>query len=851
MTAGKNKTILLVEDELIIALSEQKALEKYGYIVLTACSGEDALVLLQAGSAIDLVLMDIDLGSGAGGPETAQAILREFTIPIVFLSSHMEPEIVERTESITSYGYVVKSSSITALDASIKMAFKLFEANRKKQSTMDKLEATLAALPDLLYEFGLDGRYYDSHSPHVGLGHAEAASRAGVAGPAGRFVPDIFPPEAAEVIRASIREAHERGSSVGRQYHLGPAGTAGRRCFEVSASRMAGATDQPHFILLCRDITERKELEAQYLTANEMLQKVLDSIPQAICWKNAKFEFLGCNRIHAELFGLPDTKSIVGKTDWDLHRGEKEIRAFIEDDRKVMESDKPKYRIIERALYPDGRERWNETNKVPLHDPDGKVSGILIAYSDITEKMKIEEALAREKYLLNTLLDSTSDHIYFKDAEGRFFRNSRAHARFVGLSEPSDMAGKTDFDFFTKEHAEEALADEAAILETGRSLRKEESNLRPNKPQAWVLTEKMPFRDEKGAIVGTFGVSRDITERKLAEQALAREHSLLQALMDSTRDQIYFKDRDGKFIWCSSSNAQKFGLADPSEMVGLSDFDFFTAEHAQQAYDDELEIIRTGKLLQKEERETWTDKPDTWVYSIKQPLIDPDGSIVGTFGITRDISELKRNEERVTSLLREKDLILKEVHHRIKNNMSTIGGLLSLQASSLENPEAARALENAAGRVHSMLVLYEQLYQSQDFSEISVRDYLPPLVDRILESHPVKDFVSITKELDDFSLRPRTLQPLGIIVNELITNILKYAFAGRSSGRIGIYASEEAGMVRVRIEDDGNGIPEGIRMDGSSGFGLLLVGTLVQQLKGSIRIDRRQGTAVTLEFRNE
>lgn len=128
MKGMANKTLLLVEDEAIIALAERKALERYGYSVVVSTSGEDAIRIMQLNPGIDLILMDIDLGSGMDGTEAAAAILESNNLPIVFLSSHTEPEIVEKTEMITSYGYVVKNSSITVLDVSIKMAFKLFKA---------------------------------------------------------------------------------------------------------------------------------------------------------------------------------------------------------------------------------------------------------------------------------------------------------------------------------------------------------------------------------------------------------------------------------------------------------------------------------------------------------------------------------------------------------------------------------------------------------------------------------------------------------------------------------------------------------------------------------------------------
>ena len=139
MISGKTKTLLLVEDDILIAMSEQKDLEDYGYKVILAHSGEEAIETFHTNLNIDLIVMDINLGKGIDGTETAKIILQEKDIPILFMSSHIENEIVEKTENITSYGYVVKNSSITVLDASIKMAFKLFDTKMQLESQTKNL----------------------------------------------------------------------------------------------------------------------------------------------------------------------------------------------------------------------------------------------------------------------------------------------------------------------------------------------------------------------------------------------------------------------------------------------------------------------------------------------------------------------------------------------------------------------------------------------------------------------------------------------------------------------------------------------------------------------------------------
>lgn len=148
----KNKTILLVEDDRSISLIEMKLLQKYGYSVIQAFSGRMAVELMSSDQKIDLILMDIDLGNNMmDGTETAEIILKDHDLPIVFLSSHTEPEIVEKTERITSYGYIVKSSHITVLDASLKMAFKLFDAHKKLQESEERYKQIFDNTSDCIF----------------------------------------------------------------------------------------------------------------------------------------------------------------------------------------------------------------------------------------------------------------------------------------------------------------------------------------------------------------------------------------------------------------------------------------------------------------------------------------------------------------------------------------------------------------------------------------------------------------------------------------------------------------------------------------------------------------------------
>ena len=237
-----------------------------------------------------------------------------------------------------------------------------------------------------------------------------------------------------------------------------------------------------------------------------------------------------------------------------------------------------------------------------------------------------------------------------------------------------------------------------------------------------------------------------------------------------------------------------------------------------------------------------------WESATIAPIVNSKGEIISFIAIKEDITQRILAEEKIKKLLEEKEMILKEVHHRIKNNMSTIKGLLYIQAEALNDQSAVAALRDAENRVESMMILYDKLYRSSDFKELSVREYLPVLADEIIRSFPNRGIVEIEKSIDEIILGADTLFPLGILINELLTNIMKYAFTGRNSGVITIIASIKNNHIVLIVGDNGNGMPESVTIEKSTGFGLDLVRMLTEQIGGTIRIERGNGTRFVLEF---
>ncbi len=232
--------------------------------------------------------------------------------------------------------------------------------------------------------------------------------------------------------------------------------------------------------------------------------------------------------------------------------------------------------------------------------------------------------------------------------------------------------------------------------------------MRPDHSIRWVRCRAFPIKNQAGQVHRIAGLAEDITERKQAEEALMQERYLLHTLMDNLPDNMYFKDADSRFVRINQALTTYFGLGDPAQALGKTDFDFYTEEHAREAYADEQEIIRTGQpVVGKEEKETWLDGRVKWVSSTKMPFRDQDGQIIGTFGVSRDITDLKRLEsglrqanERLELAIRGSNICLWE--HDMPDGILERGRLSlisSLQPISDECPLPTDAA-GALARVH-------------------------------------------------------------------------------------------------------------------------------------------------------
>jgi two-component sensor histidine kinase len=213
-----------------------------------------------------------------------------------------------------------------------------------------------------------------------------------------------------------------------------------------------------------------------------------------------------------------------------------------------------------------------------------------------------------------------------------------------------------------------------------------------------------------------------------------------------------------------------------------------------------------------------------------------------------DISQRKQYEASLERQLQEKTVLLKETHHRIKNNIATVGSLLSLQADASRSAEVSAALQEAMSRLASMRELYEKMLLTDDFGKLPAGDYLDGLAQAVLQLFGATDSVELATAFDEVEMSAKQLFPLGIIVNELITNALKYAFAGRAGPRLELALKQHADGLRLLVSDNGAGLPARFDPEKTDGFGLMLVRMLCSQLKATLSVRSECGTAFVIDF---
>lgn len=497
-------------------------------------------------------------------------------------------------------------------------------------------------------------------------------------------------------------------------------------------------------------------------------------------------------------------------------------------------------------------------------------------------RRETEQAFWDSEMLYQSLVDCLPQSIFRKDTEGRFTFVNQRFCRTVGRP-PEEILGKTDADFYPSELAAKYREDDERVMDTLTVLDAIEENVRPNGERTYVQVIKTPLHDASGKVNGVQGIFWDVTERKRMEEAIEHERDLLQALLDSIPDAIYFKDRQSRFLRVSREMARMFGARDSSQVVGKTDFDFFGEAHARQAYEDEQRIIATGEpIVAKKELETWPDGRQTWALTTKMPLCDRNGNIIGTIGVSKDITtlveaerQLEKARDAAVESVRLKGEFLANMSHEIRTPMHAIigmAGLLLETELSVEQRDGAETIRRSGELLLNIIndILdfsrMEAGRMKLDHVDFDLQEVVEGTVDLLAESAHAKG-VELIYCLGDALPRRLRGDPgrLGQVLTNLIGNAIKFTDRGEIVLDIQSRETTETHTtIRAEIRDTGIGIvPEAqsrifeafsqadgstTRKYGGTGLGLAICKQLVELMGGEIGVRSQVGRGSTFWF---
>lgn len=852
MDSKETKTILLVEDEYLLTIAGVRALKSLGYEVVTAKSGEEAVKFIQENESINLILMDIDLGKGIDGTEAAKKILEIKNIPIIFHTSHSEKEFVDRVKKITRYGYVIKDSSNHILQSSIEMAFELFEALEKTDKS-EKLYHSL--FENMINGFAYCKMVYEDSIPvdftYLAVNNA-FVKQTGLTGVVGKRVTEVIP---------GIRESDPGLFAIYGRVAL----TGNPESFEIYLHALQQwftvsvySPQKEYFVAVFDVITERKLAEENLRVSEESLSITLQSIGDAVIATDLDGRITRMNAAAEKLTG------------WSFREAnnQKLLSVFnIVNSITRSHAVNPVENVIKTGeisglanhtvlISRDGKEYQIADSAAPIKDRDGVIKGVILVFSDVTEKYAAEKALRDNEIRLRAIFEQAAVGIaQINSYTGEFILVNHKYADIIGYS--LDEMTKTTFLNIT--HPDDLAEDlhnmELLIAGAINQFSIEKRYYRKDNSIVWVNLTVSPLWKKGETPNYHIAIVEDITDKKEAEEALKGSEARYKGLLRNLDAGIVVHAPDTSIIMNNPRASELLGLSE-SQMKGMVAIDPYWKFIDENKIPIPLDQYPVNRVIAKKHPLKYqilgVVRPDIsdvkWLIVNGFPFFSKAGEISEILISFIDITERKQAEDQIKSLLLEKEIILKEVHHRIKNNMSTISAVLTLQMDIITDSTAISALQDAANRVQSMMVLYDKLYQSAKYNEMSVKRYLPSLIEQIIKNFPNSRIVKTEVQVEDFILDSKKLSSIGIIINELLTNIMKYAFIGKEEGIIKISVSLQDKLVVLTIQDNGRGLPETVDFQNSTGFGLTLVSMLTKQIGGKIFVKRDELTKIILQF---
>ncbi|EFL50441.1 signal transduction histidine kinase [Solidesulfovibrio fructosivorans JJ]] len=584
------------------------------------------------------------------------------------------------------------------------------------------------------------------------------------------------------------------------------------------------------FILLYRHVAAFRRKEHELRESREQYRLVVESAPDAILIHDG-VRFVFANPEAAKLFGAASPEAIVGQ----------DVLKFVHEDSQDATTERMRRNMLlqgparlreQRYLRLDGTPIEVEVAAVPF--ALDATAGALVFVRDISRRKSIERDLRERDRAYRLLADNSHDVIFTMDPRLRPTYVSPSIRRLRGVSVKEVMA-ETIEQMMTpasaarvRQAAERLIVDDKVdpnfVSRLELELRRKEGGT------VWAEAVVRPYFDAGGEFLGVVGVLRDLTERRAVEAELRRSREFLGMLVEAIPDPVFVKDKEHRFVLVNGALCAM--LRQPAEaIVGATDYDFVAREEADVFIARDNIVLETGNEDLFEERFTDKEGRGHTLVTRKGLFVDASGARF-IVGVIRDVTQDKVRERQLRDSLLEKEVLLKEVHHRVKNNLQVISSLLFLQKDAIADPAVQEIFEESRNRIASMALIHEELYRSGDLARVDLKEYLERLVPKVVQSLRGQKSIGFALNLAECRVTVDKAIPFGLIINELVTNAAKHAFADRQEGNIRLTVTREGVQVQAVVEDDGVGLPQNFHPDAVKSLGMQLIVQLTRQLRG-------------------
>jgi len=595
---------------------------------------------------------------------------------------------------------------------------------------------------------------------------------------------------------------------------------------------------------ILEDVTERRhaelalhDSELRFRRMDQMIDEVLwmaSPDAQSILYISHAFEKLW-GRPCADLYAQPHLWIEMIHPD-DAPRVQQALDALVQG---------VAYNIDFRILHPDGAERWINDRGYALRDGPGQVILISGISLDITERKRLETVLRESEARFHALVDAAGDLIFTLNADGEVGYVNEMAARALDAA-PEQVVGKRLRDLFPPETFEQQWRSLQKVFETGKPLYVEAPTRFPHS-EVWQGTWLTPLSDASGSVVSVLGASRDITERKRGEETLRASEERYRTMIESSNDMIWTVSPDRRITFANQQAAEGIGYA-IDDWLGKPFDPLVVEEDLPMALEIHDKLMR-GEKGHYEVRGKKADG-GVLILSVNASPIFKDGKVIGTISFGSDITERKQAEQKLRATLAEKEVLMREIHHRVKNNLQMMSALLELQSGYVKDEQALGYFKDSQQRIQSMAIIHEQLYHNESMSSIDFAAYLHSLIDNLCGQYGERcSQVNIRIDAQACTLPVDTAIPCGLVASELVSNAFKHAFPEGRAGELRISLQCVSGKVVLEVADNGVGLPAELDIHHSKSFGMQLVTLMVEeQLHGKLSVESNgHGTHVVCE----